>query len=623
MRAFFRVFGFLLATIILLLFSCPLNKDDNTDNNIEDEETPLCQPGELIITEVGSCPYTNISSWVEIYNNSSISLQLNSCKLRTYGRLNYDPYTFQGLITFDLPSLTIAPGDYILVRGKTDPDYPHGAQVVYIQTSSLVVPNWVSDMDGSGYGNGLVELISGGQTIDFVRFGSNAVAPTTTGEWAAGAASALPTGSLAYGYSIARADTNTDTNTAGDWTARDWATPGGVNDVTSDTDADGDGIPDCSEDDAGSTFAGLPLYDWGARVGNIDVFIHVDLMNSADLGVIPRKDAFTKVRDAFLNKPGTPIHLHFDLGNYFHSGTGSSPADYDLDDTSHLVPFAQAITLGVETGKANAYAYKNQYMALAKRQVFHYLIMAYSQNTDGSGGSSGLAEINGNDFICSLGNWGFSTSTAADLNTLINYQASTIMHEFGHNLGLRHGGLVDTNYMPNYYSIMNYMYQLAGLSTIGNNEGDRYYYYQIYGVGNVMFDSKLPGGTASLTHNRTLTTFKMDFSNGSGGSLNEASLNETTGLLRTGSTGIDFDASGSAANTALPQNLNSTEDGTLTTFADYNDWGNLKLFFQSYYSGNNSGLGPEEMNPPKVDVLHNDKQEIHKETLTPAMAMRR
>ena len=215
-----------------------------------------------------------------------------------------------------------------------------------------------------------------------------------------------------------------------------------------------------------STFAGLPLYDWGARTGQKDVFIHVDYMQSTDPACTPRQAALDNVVAAFAAKG---ISIHFDAGTLF----GSGPADYNLDNTSHQVPFATAIVFGVESGKANLYAYKNTYMDLAKKQVFHYLLFAYSQNADGSSGSSGRAELNGNDLILTLGNWGLNASTAEKANRLTNFQASTIMHEFGHNLGLQHGGSVDRNYMPNYFSIMNYMYQLTGLPTIGTSEGDR------------------------------------------------------------------------------------------------------------------------------------------------------
>ena len=43
-------------------------------------------------------------------------------------------------------------------------------------------------------------------------------------------------------------------------------------------------------------------------------------------------------------------------------------------------------------------------------------------------------------------------------------QASTLMHELGHNLNLRHGGaLNEPNCKPPYLSVMNYLYQLRGL----------------------------------------------------------------------------------------------------------------------------------------------------------------
>lgn len=40
---------------------------------------------------------------------------------------------------------------------------------------------------------------------------------------------------------------------------------------------------------------------------------------------------------------------------------------------------------------------------------------------------------------------------------------NTIMHEVGHNLGLRHGGFDDCNYKINYNSIMNYKFQFQGI----------------------------------------------------------------------------------------------------------------------------------------------------------------
>ena len=506
--------------------------DDSGWSNTADAMTSAPEPGSgtLRISEVGSCPYTNISSWLEVWNDTAEAAQLSQFQLRTYARLKASPYSFSGIVTFNLPSLLVQPGGYALIRGRISADNVNGTRVVYIDDGSTRVPNWLSD--GTNTGSGFVELVKDGATVDFVRFGSNTAAPLTGTAWSGAAAPALPTGSGNYGKSISRDGALTDTDTPADWTLRAWVTAGGPNDVTSDTDADADGIPDSCEV-FGSTFAGLPLYDWGARTGQKDIFIHVDYMLSADPACTPRRAALDNVVAAFAAKG---ISIHFDAGTLF----GSGPADFNLDNTNHQVPFATAIGFGVTPGKANLYAYKNMYMNLAKKQAFHYLLLGYSQNADGSSGSSGIAELNGNDLIVTLGNWGLNDSTTQKANRLTNYQASTIMHEFGHNLGLRHGGSVDANYMPNYFSIMNYMYQLAGLPTIGTSEGDRYYFYRLVTLDEhqgYQYDTYLPSGYSSLTNSGYTATFIMDFSDGSGGSIYETSIDESQGLRRPGSTG--------------------------------------------------------------------------------------
>jgi hypothetical protein len=109
--------------------------------------------------------------------------------------------------------------------------------------------------------------------------------------------------------------------------------------------------------------------------------------------------------------------------------------------------------------------------------------VAYSQ--------SGYSEINGNDFIVSLGS--FINDKEAFLTTPAPGGApegqfiigGIFMHELGHNLGLRHGGGVsvtpdpntcyppdcedectvpsEPNYKPNFLSVMNYRYQFTGI----------------------------------------------------------------------------------------------------------------------------------------------------------------
>ena len=56
-----------------------------------------------------------------------------------------------------------------------------------------------------------------------------------------------------------------------------------------------------------------------------------------------------------------------------------------------------------------------------------------------------------------------------------NEQAGTFMHEFGHTLGLKHGGNDHENEKPAYHSVMNYLYQFprADVSTPWRLDYDR------------------------------------------------------------------------------------------------------------------------------------------------------
>jgi hypothetical protein len=50
------------------------------------------------------------------------------------------------------------------------------------------------------------------------------------------------------------------------------------------------------------------------------------------------------------------------------------------------------------------------------------------------------------------------------------------LHELGHNLGLRHGGVDDISNKPNDFSIMNYNFQRTGIVKNGRY---RYYYSEV------------------------------------------------------------------------------------------------------------------------------------------------
>lgn len=71
--------------------------------------------------------------------------------------------------------------------------------------------------------------------------------------------------------------------------------------------------------------------------------------------------------------------------------------------------------------------------------------------------NSGESDLLGGDVMVTLGRWDDFTGTEF-------MQASTLMHELGHNLALRHGGTAtEPNCKPNYQSIMSYLFQVRGL----------------------------------------------------------------------------------------------------------------------------------------------------------------
>lgn len=562
---------------------------------------------QLVISEVGYCRYTNQSCWFEIHNKSS---QCTANLGRYYVRSTYTPsFAANTVGNFEFPATasdtqgaSIGPGAYVLVRGlvNSGKHFNSPGQYVLYDESNSRRPFWNG-------GNGAIELVSKGPdgaiggvddtTMDFVRFGTSTATSVTGSEMSGGAAGMWPAGDDAhFGKSIARGANLADTNAAADWNQRAFGTPGAPNDVTCDTDSDNDAIPDCSEVQ-GATYAGLDLYAMGARVGQRDVFIEVDYMDSADPGVIPQKAALDKVKAVFATKG---YKLHFDVGDLYHQSPGINEALHDLGNASVKVPFAQGIELGGSADKANFYTYKYGHMDPRRRGVFYYVLFAYSRNADGSAGSSGVAEVLGNDAIISLGNWGL----VADSNQLINFQASTLMHEWGHNLGLLHGGNDSVNYKPNYLSIMNYHYQLAGLPTLNINPGDRYYLYRR----NYFGDCSLITSSNQLTNNSHSATFKMDFSDGTSTGLNEASINEGSGLYRSGSASVDYNCNGST-NSGIAKNLN--DDATNTTLGDYNDWGNITIFFNRQFSGTESGyfqlVDGEKI---RIDPVGNDRQPV-------------
>ncbi|AMC34705.1 lamin tail domain-containing protein [Janthinobacterium sp. B9-8] len=527
----------------------------------------------LLISEVSTNDSTNAGAWVEIHNPGSSAVSLSGVSLRTRSGLRSSPFTLSvSPVSFSLPAITLAAGGYFVVIAKIDDSVSDNSQAAYIKNGEAV-PFWDA--------NGAVELTFAGATLDFVRFGNSSHVPLTSAAWAGANVAALPATSQDYGKSLARPfPLQANSKSTVDWVQIPFATPGGPNDVPATAvDSDNDGIPDSAEVESG-TFAGLDLFAMGARTSQRDIFVQVDHMASSDAGITPRKEALQKVVDVFTARG---FSIHFDTGSLyaatfnpalFHLGGG-------LAGGANTVTYAKCISLDSKTGCASLYSYKSASLDIRRKTIFHYLLMANSQELDGSAGSSGLAEINGNDLLVTLGNWGLSSGSGSNTNLLLNYQASTIMHELGHNFGLEHGGNQANNYKPNYYSVMNYLYQLPGLGTDPKAAGAVQRYY----LNNNALGFSW-GGICSLDASPCSTDYRMDFSDGSSVNLNENALIESALIGRGNNAGFyaDWNTNGSQNTVAYSRDIN--QDSSLSVLSDYNDWANLNLPFARQGTGN-------------------------------------
>lgn len=562
----------------------------------------LGKPGTLLISEIASNYYSDDVAWFEVYNPNAAPVALSDYTLRASYVDTGSGASSLAPASFALPNAAVPAYGYLVIASKPYDKLKDSSQMVYVKSGTLT-PFW--------NGSGSIELIANGATADFVRFGSSGAAPASASAWSGPGVAALPAGPNEHGRAIVRLASGgmADTNTAADWTLVNFATPGGANDVPGGVlDSDRDGIPDSAKT-AGGTYAGLDLYAMGARRGRRDVFMEIDYMQGTDPALTPRAEALQKVVDAFAAKN---IALHVDTGKLY--GDAFNPQSFNLGG-GEAVEFSKCIELdtsaaGARSGCTSFYDYKSAHFDLRRRLVFHYAVFASSQNLDGSAGSSGVAELNGNDLVVSLGGYRLGSGSASSQNMLINLQAGTLMHEFGHNLGLRHGGFEDANYKPNHYSVMNYLYQFAGLSATPDSAYAAERYYLANG---------LKGKTyCNLVENSPCSgDFILGYSDGSGADLDENQLSEAANIGR-GSIGgayADWDNNNALSAGTLARNLNPQDGAAKSVLKDYNEWANLVLPFSRGYAGANSGaaLSPAgelpRANPMNLRAQHHVVEE--------------
>jgi CSLREA domain-containing protein len=266
-------------------------------------------------------------------------------------------------------------------------------------------------------------------------------------------------------------------------------------------DPDGDGKPDSDDDglcddwerngvdsnDDGTVDLPLRAAPFSADPTRKDLYLEVDSMVAKGTRPdYPSAPPASMVK-AFAESPvdnGKGIALHVNPGV---TDRGADDVDVPNDDDINLIGpaddpnSAQYVRDGLQRvpcdghlGTAADRASANCWPILAaRRMVERYMI--YTNSYHDARGSQGLADLGGDLGLVAVGQDEDAAviMEGGGVNGCLTLQAcadevedATLMHEFGHLLGLDHGGLDGTNAKPNELSVMNYTlsyeYPVAG-----------------------------------------------------------------------------------------------------------------------------------------------------------------
>jgi Bacterial Ig-like domain (group 2) len=336
---------------------------------------------------------------------------------------------------------------------------------------------------------------------------------------------------------------------------------------------------------------------------------------------------------------------------------------------SHVLSFRLANQMtddceggSVASGTAGAGKYVDSFYDLKaasfdpkRNPVYHYSIFAHYNSCDSPThcsacpatgkiptppgfGVSGLAEIDGNDFMVSLGNVVNDRSVRPTIFNL----GGTFMHELGHNLGLRHGGGSDFNgdaedtptFKPNFISVMNYHFQLVGIQqadTIGSIMPDPALTRLDYSTQTLPVGGNTPGalteGGPGLNEPAGLGSGTADLTAFDDGACNFG-FQPTNGPL-------DFDGDGNTTGTNVSVDLNRQDhplvmgcpSGVTETLNGHTDWGpalgqsifTYKFQCTPFYSDDRS-QGAGTAAPKNQATGSSPAQSWTQEELTPEMA---
>ena len=319
-------------------------------------------------------------------------------------------------------------------------------------------------------------------------------------------------------------------------------------------DSDGDGLPDVWEkngfDANGDGTIDVNLPALGADPYHKDLFVECDWMSAAT----PDTSIWASIESAYANAPvlnsdGTQgIVIHIDHGQAGAGGGGGT-----------IIPFADRIRYDDLTptpgfSYVNFHTVKTHNFDANRLNIYRYCVFAWDNgHTPTSSGQS--EDIWCNDFFVSLGSWGADGQRA-------DFQVGTFMHELGHTLSLRHGGIEDANSKDNYNSIMQY----------GNG------WIMWNGQNNVFSPSQMGG--IDVDCNQQNVDAVYTYSQGMRADLDEGHLNENNGVCD--NVARDWNGNGTMQASVA---VNLDANAALTIIKDFADWAHLKINFRATGSG--------------------------------------